>query len=63
MITVDFCNDWKIFSIYPQVETYQRRQHKLQLARRAKEVQQLLEEDRDRLKKMEQLVRVQEQVR
>ncbi len=44
------------------METYQRRQHKLQLARRAKEVQQLLEEDRDRLKKMEQLVRAQEQV-
>jgi hypothetical protein len=53
----------KIFSLCPQVETYQRRQHKLQLARRAKEVQQLLEEDRERLKKMEQLVRAQEQVR
>jgi len=51
------------YFFFLQVETYQRRQHKLQLARRAKEVQQLLEEDRDRLKKMEQLVRAQEQVR
>ena len=45
-----------------QLATYQQRQHKVQLLRRVKEVQQELEEDRERLGQMDQLVRAQEQV-
>jgi hypothetical protein len=45
-----------------ELATYQRRQHKVQLLRRVKEVQQELEEDRSRLHQMEQLVRAQDQV-